>query len=135
MSSLAVFFSILQGCTLVPNLSPNPSPQLSNFSEEDVTNYAQTVLKIERQRQMAYGQIEAIIEDQPPEIACNQPETIRKLPNNAQEIAVEFCNQSKKIAEDSGLSSNQFNAITENAQKDEILKKRIQNAMIRIRKP
>lgn len=135
MSSLVVFFGILHGCSLVPNLSPTPSPPPSNFTDEEVTNYAQTVLRIEDQRRIAYEEIEAIIEDQPPEIACDQPESIKQLPNNAQKIAVEFCNQSKQIAQDSGLSSIQFNAITENAQKDASLKKRIQNAMILIRRP
>lgn len=135
MSSLVVFFSILHGCSLLPNVSPTPSPLPSNFSDEEVTNYAQTVLKIEDQRRIAYDQIEAVIDDQPPEIACDQPQTIQKLPDEAQKIAVEFCNESKQIAQDSGLSSNQFNAMTENAQKDASLKKRIQNAMIRIRKP
>ncbi|WP_107671049.1 DUF4168 domain-containing protein [Cyanothece sp. BG0011] len=135
MSSLVVFFGILNGCSLVPNVSPTPSPPPSSFSDEEVTNYAQTVLKIEDQRRIAYDEIEAVIDNQPPEIACDQPETIKQLPEQAQKIAVQFCNESKKIAQDSGLSSNQFNAITENAQKDATLKKRIQNAMIRIRKP
>ena len=48
---------------------------------------------------------------------------------------VKFCNLSKKIAQDSGLSSNKFNSITEKAQKDTTLRKRIQNAMIRARLP
>ncbi|MEM8779349.1 MAG: DUF4168 domain-containing protein, partial [Cyanobacteria bacterium P01_G01_bin.49] len=115
--------------------SPGSSPPVSSFSDEDVTNYARTVLKIESQRQVAYEQIEEIIDDPPPEIACDRPKSLQQLPTDAQKIAVEFCNQSKKIAQESGLSSNQFNAITEKAQKDETLKKRIQNAMIRIRQP
>ncbi len=135
MSSLVVFFGILHGCSLAPNFSPTPPPPPSNFTDEEVTNYAQTVLKIEDQRKIAYEEIEAIIDDQPPEIACDQPESIKQLPNNAQQIAVQFCNQSKAIAQDSGLSSNQFNAITKNAQNDATLKTRIQNAMILIRKP
>ena len=135
MSSLVVFFSILHGCTVFQGPPPTPPPPPSNFSDEEVTNYAQTVLKIEDQRQRAYKDIEAIMDTQPPEIACDQPESIKQLPNDAQEIAVEFCNQSKKIAADSGLSSDDFNAITENAQKDATFKKRIQNAMIRIRSP
>ncbi len=135
MSSLVALIGILHGCNLVPTVSPTSSPPISNFSEQDVTNYAQTVLKIEEQRQIAYQEIEKIIEDPPPEIACDQPNTLKQLPSQAQTVAVKFCNQSKKIAQDSGLSSSQFNAITENAQKDETLKKRIQNAMILIRKP
>ncbi len=135
MSSLVALLGILHGCSLVPNVSPTPSPPLSDFSDEEVKNYAQTVLKIEDKRQTAYQEIEEIINDPPPEIACNQPDSLKQLPKQAQTIAVEFCNQSKQIAQDSGLNSNTFNAITENAQKDDTLKKRIQNAMIRLRQP
>ncbi|MEA5535842.1 DUF4168 domain-containing protein [Crocosphaera sp. XPORK-15E] len=135
MSSLLAILGILHGCNFVPIFSPRTSPPETNFSDKDITNYAQTVLKIESQRQAAYQQIEEIIGDPPPEIACDQPKTLKPLPTDAQKVAVEFCNQSKKIAQESGLTSNQFNNITENAQKDETLKKRIQNAMIRIRQP
>ena len=135
MSSLVALIGILHGCTLFPTVSPTPSPPLSTFSDEEVKNYAQTVLKIEDKRQIAYQEIEEIIEDPPPEIACNQPDSLKQLPTQAQTIAVEFCNQSKKIAQDSGLNSNTFNAITENAQKDDTLRKRIQNAMILLRQP
>lgn len=133
MASLLAIFGILQGCNLLPIFPPKPSPSVSNFSDEDITNYAQTVLKIESQRQNAYQRIEKIIGDPPPEIACDRPKTLQQLPTEAQKVAVKFCNQSKKIAQESGLTSNQFNAITETAQQDETLKKRIQNAMIRVR--
>ncbi|MDJ0510452.1 MAG: DUF4168 domain-containing protein [Crocosphaera sp.] len=135
MSSLVALIGILHGCSLVPTVSPTPSPPLSNFSDEEVKNYAQTVLEIEDKRQIAYQEIEDIIENQPPEIACNQPDSLKQLPTQAQTIAVDFCNQSKKIAQDSGLNSNKFNAITENAQKDDTLRKRIQNAMIGLQQP
>ena len=135
MASLIAILGILQGCNLVPIFTPEPSPSVSNFSDEDITNYAQTVLKIESQRTIAYQKIEEIIDDPPPEIVCDRPQTIQQLPKDAQAVAVKFCNQSKNIAQESGLTSQEFNLITEKAQKDETLKKRIQNAMIRIRQP
>ena len=44
ISSLVVFFSILHGCTVLQGPPPTPPPPPSNFSDEEVTNYAQTVL-------------------------------------------------------------------------------------------
>ena len=135
MSSLITLLGILYGCSLVSTISPSFSQSIMKFSDTDITNYAQIVLKIEDQRQIAYQKIEEITEGLPREISCDQSYTLKQLPNQAQTIAVKFCNLSKKIAQDSGLSSNKFNSITEKAQKDTTLRKRIQNAMIRARLP
>ncbi len=128
MASLLVVISILYGCNLIPSFSG----QSTSFSDADVTDYAQTVLQIESQRQIAYQKIQQLIGQQPPKIACDRRETLQQLPTNAQKVAVEFCNNSKKIARDSGLTSSQFNAITEQAQSDNQLKQRIQNAIIEL---
>ncbi|BDA40111.1 hypothetical protein CPARK_000095000 [cyanobacterium endosymbiont of Braarudosphaera bigelowii] len=135
MSSLVGLLGILYGCSLASTVSSSPSQSVVRFSDKDITNYAQIVLKIEDQRQIAYQKIEEITEGLPQEISCDQSDTLKQLPNQAQTIAVKFCNLSKKIAQDSGLSSNRFNRITEKAQKDTTLRKRIQNAMIRARLP
>ena len=135
MSSLITLLGILYGCSLVSTISTSFSQSIMKFSDKDITNYAQIVLKIEDQRQIAYQKIEEITEGLPQEISCDQSYTLKQLPNQAQTIAVKFCNLSKKIAQDSGLSSNKFNSITEKAQKDTTLRKRIQNAMIRARLP
>lgn len=105
-----------------------------DFTEAQITKYAQAVLQIETRRQQAYKDIQQIIGYTPPEIVCHQPNTLRNLPSNAQRIAVNYCTTSKKIVENSGLTVSQFNTITIRVRSDQELERRIQNAMIRIRR-
>lgn len=102
------------------------------FSDTELQNYARAVLQIEAHRQQAYREIQRIIGRPPGNLACYQPETLRNLPPEAQKVAVNFCNNSKKIAQTSGLSADQFNRITRQVQTDAALKRRIQNAIRQI---
>ena len=138
---ITLLASISVLCGIVPQLSGNLS-QLSfstaaytqEFNDNQINNYARAVLLIETQRQQAYDQIQKIIGHAPPEIVCNRTETLQSSPRDAQKLAVQFCNNSKKIAENSGLTAAQFNAITEQAHQNEKFKRRIQDAIIRIRR-
>jgi hypothetical protein len=103
------------------------------FSQIQINRYAKAVLDIETERKVAYRKIQDQIGRVPPNIVCNQKESIRQLPRQAQSIAVNFCNQSKKIAQASGLSPAEFNAITDAARKNNALKKRIQRAILQLR--
>ncbi len=139
MASVLALVSI--SCEVIPELSkqnpqltPSSSAQTQNFSDEQVVNYAKAVLKIETHRQQAYQNLQQLIGDEPPEILCNQPKTFKGLSREAQKVAVSYCVTSKSVAEESGLSEDQFNIITLRLQSDEELKKRIQNAMIRLQK-
>jgi hypothetical protein len=103
------------------------------FNDEQITKYARAVLEIESGRQQAYQKIRQIIGQSPPEIVCNQTDSLRNLPREAQTIAVDYCTSSKRIVEKSGLSVAEFNAITMRVRSERELERRIQNAMIRIR--
>ncbi|MGL5033404.1 MAG: DUF4168 domain-containing protein, partial [Microcystaceae cyanobacterium] len=83
----------------------------------------------------AYGKIQKIVGHVPPKMACNNKDSLTSLPKEAQRIAVDFCNQAKKIAKASGLSSADFNKITEAARSNPTLKKRIQTFIIQLRSP
>ncbi|HAC64682.1 MAG TPA: hypothetical protein DCF68_14395 [Cyanothece sp. UBA12306] len=133
MAGLLAVIGILHGCNIGSKISGQDSSLKSEITDSDVTNYAKTVLKIESKRQIAYQEIEKIIGNSPPEIACDRPNSLKQLPNKAQKIAVDFCNNSKEIAQKSGLTSNKFNVMTQQAQGDENFKKRIQNAMIEVK--
>mgnify|MGYP006266993961 CR=1 FL=1 len=117
-----------------PSLIISFSAEAQDFSDQDVMNYARAVLQMESHRQQAYEQIKKIIGQAPPAIVCNQPNSYSNLPGEAQKIARDYCSTSKQIVEESGLSVSQFNAITTRAQSDNNLEKRVQNAMIQIRK-
>ena len=132
MASLLALIGILHGCNIVPTFSRQDPSSTSEITDTDIVNYARTVLTIESQRQIAYQQIEDIIDDLPPEIACDSPKSFRKLPNEVQKIAVDFCNSSKTIAKERGLTASKFNVMTQKAQGDKTLKQQIQNAMVKI---
>lgn len=132
MASLLALIGILHGCNIVPIFSRQDPSSISEITDSDIINYARTVLTIESQRQIAYQKIEDIINDSPPEIACDSPKSFRKLPGEAQKIAVDFCNSSKTIAERRGFTASKFNIMTQKAQGDETLKQKIQNAMVKI---
>jgi hypothetical protein len=128
-------------CGIVPEYAWNSSGLVfsffaytQDFSQAQINQYAKVVLEIETERKTAYQQIQKILGKTPPQISCNQKDSLKKLPNDAQKIAVNFCNKSKKIAQDSGLKSSEFNAITDGLKKDSDLKNRIQKAIIQLRK-
>lgn len=128
-------------CGIVPEFSP-PNTQLNfnysaytqDFNDTQITNYARAVLNMESYRQSAYRRIQQIIGRNPPAITCDRPDTFKSLPKEAQKIAVDYCNRSKSIVENSGLTVAQFNGMTQRLRSDQELKRRIQNAMIRIQR-
>lgn len=128
-------------CGIVPEYAWNSSGLVfsffaytQDFSQTQIDQYAKVVLEIETERKTAYQQIQKILGQTPPQISCNQKDSLKKLPNDAQKIAVNFCNKSKKTAQDSGLKSSEFNAITDGLKKNSDLKNRIQKAIIQLRK-
>ena len=109
---------------IVPGLSGN-SPQLfssnsayaQDISKSELANYAKAVLAMEPLRLSAYDEIKKIV-GSVPGIVCNQQQSLRDLPKNAQGIAANYCNQSKKIVESNDLTISRFNNITVQIQSD-----------------
>ncbi len=70
-----------------------------------IDSYAQAVLAIKPSRQKAFEKIKKIIRNgEIPPILCNNSNSINGLPSKAQDIAVNYCNNSQKIVQDNGLS-------------------------------
>ncbi|MBD2743348.1 DUF4168 domain-containing protein [Coleofasciculus sp. FACHB-1120] len=101
------------------------------FSTQKLINFARAVLAMEPGRQAAYNEIKRIV-GSPPNIACSQPNSLRSLPGNAQAIAINYCKQSQKIVQSNGLSIEEFNLITVEAQKNSEVAAQIKNEMIRL---
>jgi hypothetical protein len=104
-----------------------------SFSDTQIKQYAQAVVAIEAERKKTYDKLQSVLGKTPPPIVCNQKDSFRGLSREARTLAVNFCNQSKKIAEDSGLTSQVFNAITQAARQDANFKKQIQRAILRLK--
>ena len=125
------------GWGIVPDLT-RPVPhwfdtvvRAQNVTDDEIQKYASAVLEMEPSRQSAYNEIKKIVTPQsPPNIACNAGETFSGLPGNARQIAVNYCNRSREIVQNSGLSIERFNEITSQIQGgDTALERRIQSAM------
>jgi hypothetical protein len=113
------------------SLSFNSSALAQSVSRQDIKRYARVLLLIEPLRQTAYTNIKKILgSGEVPNIVCTEPNSLRSLPGEARKIAIDYCNQSKKISTDNGLSPARFNAITSQAQSDASLKTEIQNELL-----
>lgn len=124
---------LLSGCFSTSKTPPSPATTPLSVSNEEVKNYARTVIAIEPSRIATYKEIQSLSKSQKPiQVNCSQPDTIKALSRQAQEIAVNYCNQAKKIGESNGLTIARFNEITLTAQSDPELKRRIQNELIRL---
>jgi hypothetical protein len=101
-----------------------------SFSDNDLRNYARAVLEIEAIRQPAISQIESIVgRGKAAKLACHQPNTINRLPDNARNIALNYCNTSAQIVSKYGLTNEKFNQITRAVQRDANLRQKVQGFM------
>lgn len=142
----SLFASTISTIGLFTGVVPDLSGGLSNlvfsttayaqqFSETELTNYAKTVLEAEPVRERALGEIKQTVgSEELPQIACYKQESLAKLPENAQDIAKNYCNQYEDIVKKHFGSIEEFNQITKNVQNDANLKKRIQDEMLRLQK-
>ncbi|MFM7905935.1 MAG: DUF4168 domain-containing protein [Microcystis sp.] len=110
------------------------SAYTQDFTADQIKRYATAVLWIETERKEAYQAISQILGKSPPAITCNQRESFNNLPANAQRIAVDYCNKSKKIVQDNGFTAAQFNTITNRISSDDNLRRQVQNEMIRLQR-
>lgn len=138
MVGTLTLLSLLSG--IVPSFSGRSATLVVNslayaqsVDNDDVRQYARVVLLMEPIRQTSYTQIKKIV-GSVPNVVCHQPNTIQSLPRRARPIAINYCNQSKRIVESNGLTIPRFNAITAIAQSDSDLRTRIQNELIRLQK-
>ncbi|GAB4378632.1 MAG: hypothetical protein Kow00121_31020 [Elainellaceae cyanobacterium] len=114
-------------------LNFNHAAYAQAVTDEEIIDYARSVLAIEPLRQDAYEQIKQITGSaNVPSIACHRPSSLNELPGNVREIAVSYCNQAIAIVESNNLTISRFNAITVAHQSDSALSDRIQQAILRL---
>ncbi|MBW4649326.1 MAG: DUF4168 domain-containing protein [Kastovskya adunca ATA6-11-RM4] len=144
--SRSLIIGALTAMGLLSGLTPGISKDSASFvtgvsayaqdiSNEEATNYARAVLLMEPLRQAAYNEIKKIQGSRPvPNIICSQEDSLRALPRDAQGIATNYCNQSKRIVESNGFTIARFNAMTQTIQSNPTLERRIQNELIRLQR-
>ncbi|MGD1913811.1 MAG: DUF4168 domain-containing protein [Rivularia sp. (in: cyanobacteria)] len=108
----------------------------SSVKNNEIVQYSRALLYIERSRLQAFDEIKKISGGkQLPPIVCNQPSSIASLaPRRARDIARKYCQRSREIVEDNGLSIQRFDNITLKLKDDESLKRQIHNTLIRLQK-
>ena len=115
-----------------PSLVFGAAAQAQEMSNEEITSYARSVLAIEPRRDRAYNEIKGIVGGSVPRVVCNETQEINRLSGNVRGIAVNYCQQAKKIIETNGLTVSRFNQLTLLQQRDPAVKQRIQAELLRL---
>lgn len=129
---------------LVPSLSLGAAQAQTtgSFSDAQVRSYATAVLDIDSSREAALATVRTMLEGaglstNQVDLSCTSIRSLNRLPGSirtdVRETMVGFCNQAGSIVVDSGLSVNQFNAMTAAHQADPQLADRITEAIIQIK--
>jgi hypothetical protein len=103
-----------------------------SISDQEVQNYARSVVSIEPLRQSAYDDIKDI-SGSVPRIECHRPSSLNDLPDNVRQIAINYCNQAIAIVESNNLTISRFNSIRVAQDGDSSLLNRIQQAIMNLR--
>lgn len=67
-------------------------------------------------------------------IDCAQPDSIQKLPKGVQGQVVQYCQKSITKVQESGLTVDRFNAITQGMKGNADLQKRLTDALVQVQK-
>ena len=118
-----------------PSLVFGASAQAQEISNQEITNYARAVLAIEPRRVEAYNEIKGMAGGSVPRVVCNETKEINRLSGGVRGIAVNYCQQAKKVIETNGLTVNRFNQLTLLQQANPAVKQRIQAELLRLQQP
>ncbi|MEO9123200.1 MAG: DUF4168 domain-containing protein [Microcoleus sp.] len=106
--------------------------QAQDISNQEITSYARAVLAIEPRRVEAYNEIKGMAGGSVPRVVCNETQEINRLSGGVRGIAVNYCQQAKKVIETNGLTVSRFNQLTLQQQRDPEVKQRIQAELLRL---
>jgi len=118
-----------------PSLVFGASAQAQEISNQEITNYARAVLAIEPRRVEAYNEIKGMAGGSVPRVVCNETQEINRLSGGVRGIAVNYCQQAKKVIETNGLTVSRFNQLTLLQQANPAIKQRIQAELLRLQQP
>ena len=133
-SSILAAIAIL--CGMTPELSPKIASSAASyayaqtFTPEETVNYAKAGYKVELLRQEVYQEIKGIINQPPPNIVCNQQQTLRDLPDNVRQIANRYCNESRQIVREHNLTIDRFNELKQHYDRGDDFYQEVQKILI-----
>ncbi len=137
ISHCSVLAAIAITCGMIPEVSPRfTSFSLANqayaqtYTPEETLNYARAGYKVELLRQEIYQEIKSIINQPPPNIVCNQQQTLRSLPDNVRQIAERYCNESRQIVRNHNLTIDRFNQLKQYYDRGDDFYQKVQKILI-----
>lgn len=98
---------------------------------EHVANFVRAAMAMEPKRKQAVGEIQSAM-GSVPAIRCDNRDSLNDLAPAVRSVAVNYCNESKRIVESSGLSVERFNEILMAQKSDQALRDRIQSEICRV---
>lgn len=135
LSGMGLISGVFPGLSgYYPQLVFNASATAQTVSNEEITNYARSVLTVEPLRQKAFQEIKLMNAGDVPEIVCTENSLNKLTSSKVRSIAVNFCNTYKQIIDSNQLTVERFNQITESQTQDAQLYQRIQNELLRLQK-
>lgn len=114
LASLTPSISLKSAAVLDFKLAASAQQLAPSLSATEITNYARSLLAIERLRQIYYEQIKQQLtgKQQMPPIVCSDSNSVNRLPREIRELAIRYCQESIQKVEENGLSIQRFNDIT-----------------------
>jgi hypothetical protein len=103
-----------------------------DYTRDEIVNYAKAGYEVELLRQKVYKQIKNLINEPPPNIICNQRETLQGLSGDVRQIAVKYCNDSRKIVQKHHLTIDRFNQLKQYYDRGDDFYNSVQNILIDI---
>ncbi len=133
--------TVLAAIAIMCGIIPESSPRFSSLSfathayaqiytPEEILNYAKAGYKVELLRQEVYKEIKNIINQPPPNIVCNQQQTLQSLPDNVRQIANRYCNESRQIVRDHNLTIDRFNELKQRYDRGDDFYQQVQKILI-----
>lgn len=140
IASSSILAAIGLMCGLVPQISDQSlsislttyAQEAQEYTQDEAKNYANAGYKVELLRQQTYKEIKSIINEPPPNIVCNQQETLQSLNSNVRAIAERYCSQSRQIVQSHNLSINRFNQLKTYYDRGDDFYEQVQSILIKI---
>ncbi len=115
-----------------PSISFSNRAFAQQFTPEETTNYAKAGYQIELLRRQVYKEIKTKINQPPPNIVCDQEETLANLNLTIRQIADRYCSQSQQIVRQNNLSTNRFNELKTYYDRQEDFYQQVQNVLLKL---
>ena len=139
----SLFIVTLSSLGLLSGLAPDLSGRFGrvafdsaayaqNFSDTDLAKFARAAFAIEIERRNIEQKISSMTGGNVPQVSCDRPGNLAKLPENVRDVFVDFCNFSKQTIQSNNLTVGQFNAIKNNYNSNPAVKKRVDSELRRI---